>query len=61
MNDAIFRKTMENVRKHRDMKLAAAKRRRKYLVSEPNYNKTKTFSENLLVIEMKKSQILIYE
>ena len=44
-----------------DMKLAAAKRRRKYLVSEPNYNKTKTFSENLLVIEMKKSQILIYE
>ena len=38
MNNTVFRKTMENVRKHRDIKLVATERRRNYLVSEPNYN-----------------------
>ena len=47
-------KTMKNVRKHRDIKLVAAKQRRNYLVSQPNYHTTKTFSEYLLVIEKKR-------
>ena len=47
-------KTMENVRKHRDVKLVTTERRRNYLVSEPNYQTTKFFTENLLAIEMKK-------
>ena len=56
MNNAIFGKTMENVRKHRDTKLATTERRRNYLVSEPNYHTTKFFTENLLAIEMKSNR-----
>ena len=47
-------KNIENVRKHRDIKLVTTETRRNYLVLEPNYNNTKYFSENLLVIEMRK-------
>ena len=54
MNNAVFRKTMENVRKHKDIKLVTTNKRRNYLVSEPSYHVTKWFSEGLLVIEMKK-------
>ena len=54
MNNAVFGKTIENVRKHRDIKLVTTDRRRNYLVSEPNYRTTKFFTENLLAIEMKK-------
>ena len=48
---------MENLRKDRDTKLVTTERRRKYLVSEPDYYTTKYFTENLLAIEMKKTQI----
>ena len=59
MNNAVFGKTMENVRKHRNIKLVTTERRRNYLVSEPNYHTTKFFTENLLAIEMRKTQILM--
>ena len=59
INNAVFGETMENVRKHRDIKLSTTERRRNYLVSEPNYHTTKFFTENLLEIEMKKAQILM--
>ena len=58
MNNAIFGKTIENVRKHRDIKLVTTERRNN-LVSELNYHTTKFFAENLLVIEMKKTEILM--
>ena len=51
MNNAVFGKTMENARKHRDIKLAITERRRNYLVSEPNYHTTKFFTEHLLTYE----------
>ena len=54
MNNAVFGKTMENIRKQRDI---TTEGRRKYLVSKPNYYTT-FFPENLLVIELKKSQRL---
>ena len=41
MNNAVFGKTMENVRKHRYVKIFTTERRRNYLVSEPNYHSTK--------------------
>ena len=59
MNSLVFRKTMENVRKHRDIKLATTKRRRNYLVLEPNYHTTKFFTEHLLAIKMKQPEILM--
>ena len=57
MNDSVFRKTMENVRKHRDIKLATTNNIRNQLVPEPNYHTGKYFSENLLAIEMKKTKV----
>ena len=54
MNNSVFGKTMENVRKHRDIKLVTTDKRINQLVSEPNYHTIKYFSENLLAIEMKK-------
>ena len=56
MNNVVFGKTMENVRKHRDIKLVTTERGRNYLVSEPNYHTTKFFTEHLLAIEMKKNR-----
>ena len=57
MNNAVYGKTMENVRKHRIIKLVNNNTKRTKLVSEPNYHTTKWFSENLLAIEMKKTSI----
>ena len=54
MNNAVFEKTMENVRKHRDIKLVTTEGRRNYLVSEPNFHTTKFFIERDLAIQMKK-------
>ena len=45
MNNSVFGKTMENVRKHRDIKLVTTDNRRNQLVSEPNYHTTKWFLE----------------
>ena len=59
ISNSIFRKTMENVRKHRDIKLVTTEKRRNYLVSEPNYQSAKFFSENLLAIEMRKTQLFM--
>ena len=47
MNNSVFGRTMEYVRKHRDIKLVTADAKRNKLVSEPNYHTTKRFSENL--------------
>ena len=44
MNNSIFGKTMGNVQKDRDFELVTTKRRKKYLVSEPNYQTTKFFT-----------------
>ena len=56
MNNSVFGKMMENVRKNRDIKLVTADEKRNKLVSEPNYHATKCFSENLLAVEMKKKK-----
>ena len=57
MNNSVFGKTIESVRKHRDIKLATADQKRNQLVSESNYRTTKYFSENLWAIAMTKAKV----
>ena len=59
MNNAVLGKGMKNLKKHRNIKLVTTERRRNYLLSEPNYYTTKFFAENLLAIEMRKTEILM--
>ena len=54
MNNAVFAKTMKNLRKNRDIKLVTTERWRDYLVSEANYHITNFFTLNLLAIKWKK-------
>ena len=56
MNNAVFGKTIENVRKHGDIELVTTDKRRDQLASEPNYHKAKYYAENLMAIEMKKTK-----
>ena len=60
MNNAVFGKTMEIVRNHRDIKLVTTDKKRNKLVSEPNYHTTKHFPDNLLAIEMEKTKVSLY-
>ena len=57
MNNSVFGKTMENIRKHRDIKLVTTDKKRSKLVSEPNYHTINLISEDLSIIEMKKTKV----
>ena len=57
MNNAVFGKTMGNVRKHRDIKLVTTDKKRSKLVSEPNYHMMNYISEDLSIIEMKRTKV----
>ena len=54
MNNSVFGKTVENIRKHRDIKLVTADKKRSKLVSEPNYHSINLIFEDLSIIEVKK-------
>ena len=57
MNNSVFGKTIENIRKHRDIKLVTTNRRRSKLVSEPNYHTINYISEDLSLTEMNKTKV----
>ena len=57
MNNAVYGKTMENVRKHKTIKLVNDDTKRNKLVSEPNFHTTKWFLEDLLATETKKTSV----
>ena len=57
MNNSVFGKIMENVRNHRDIKIVTMHKRRSILASEPNYHSTKYISKDLLIMEMKKTEV----
>ena len=50
MNNSVFGKAMENIRKHRDIKLVTTNKRRSKVVSEPNYHTINYISEDLSII-----------
>ena len=55
MNNAVSGKSMENVRKQRNIKLVTTERRRNYLVWEQNHNMTNIFTKKILEIDMRKN------
>ena len=57
MNNAVFGKTMENIRKHRDIKIVTTDKKRNKLVSETNYHTMNYISEDLSIIEMNKTKV----
>ena len=57
MNNSVFGKIMENVRNQRDIKLVTSDKRRKRLVSEPNYYSHTKYFDHLMAIEMKKTRV----
>ena len=57
MINSVFGKTMENLRKRKEIRLVTADEKKSKLISEPNYHRTKQFSETLLAIEMKKAKV----
>ena len=59
LNNVVFGKTMENMRKQKNINLITAEMKRNYLVSEPNYHTRNFFTETLLAIEIGETQILI--
>ena len=59
MNNAVFGKTMENIRNHRDIKLVTTDAKRRKLVSVPKYNLCKQFTNKLMAIEMNKTSIFM--
>ena len=57
MNNSVFGKTVENVREHREIKSVTTDKKRSKLVSEPNYHTINLISEDLSIIEMKKTKV----
>ena len=59
MNNAVFEKTTENMRKHRNIELVTTERRANYLESKPNYHTIKFFTKYFLAIAMRKTKLLM--
>ena len=55
--NSIYGKTVQNERRHRDIKLVTAEYKTNKLASEPNYHSTKCISKHLLVMEIKKTEV----
>ena len=48
---------MENIRKHRDIKLVTTDKKRNKLVSEPTYHTMNYIAEDLSIMEMNKTKV----
>ena len=57
MNNSVFGKTMENIRNRVDIKLVNDKKRTEKLSAKPNFNHCNIFSEDLVAIHMKKTEL----
>ena len=59
MNNSVFGKTVENIRKHRGIKLVTTNKRRSKSVSESNYQTMNFISEDLSIIKMKRTKVIM--
>ena len=57
--NSLYGKTVQNDRKHRDITLVTTESKRNKLSSEPHYHSTTCVSKDLLVMEMKKTEVKI--
>ena len=57
MKNSVFGKTMENVRNHRDIKIENTNKQQSKYASDPNYHTSKRISKNLMIMEMKKTEV----
>ena len=58
MNNSVFGKTMENIRNKVDIRLVANKKDTRKLISKPNFKHRTIFSEKLIAIHMKKTELV---
>ena len=58
MNNSVFGKTMENIRKRVDVRLVNNQCKAKKLISKPNIKHWTAFDENLIAVHMKKTKLV---
>ena len=58
MNNSVFGKTMENIRKRVDVRLVNDEKKGRKLQAKPNFKHVKIFDENLIAIHMKRKGLV---
>ena len=59
MNNSVFGKMMENIRKHRNIKLVTTEKKYLHMVMKPNFKSGVLFGENLMGCEMGKIKVVM--
>ena len=59
MKNAVFGKTMENIRKHKDIKLVTNEKAHLRMVTKSNFKSGMLFGENLMGYKMGKTKIVM--
>ena len=57
MNNSVFGKTIENIRKRQNVVLVDNRKKALKLSSKPNFDRATTFDEHLVAIHMKKTEV----
>ena len=57
MNNSVFGKTIENIRKRQNIILVDNRAKAVKLTSRPNFDRTTIFDQNLIAVHMKKTEV----
>ena len=57
MNNSVFGKTIENIRKRQNVKIVDNRKLANKLSSKPNFERVTIFDENLIACHMKKTEV----